>query len=941
MAQENEEGKNPNDSKVNEKVNTLLGDNVAEYWLNALIESAEDAIISKTLDGIISSWNKGAERIFGYTAEEAIGKPVLILIPPDHQNEEPAILGRIRAGERIEHYKTIRRTKDGRLIDISLTVSPIKDAAGKIIGASKIAREITDLKQAEKQIQASEERYRTLFDSIDEGFCIIEMMFDDAGKPVDYRFLEINPAFEKLTGIPSKEALRGTPVSQLVPNLEERWFQMYGNVALTGEPVRAEEGSDAMGRWFDVNAFRVGEHDSRKVAVLFNNITDRKRAEDDLRKSDARLRLALGIAGISTFEINLITDAVQTDEIGREMYGFEKDEPLTFTKVQSHFHPDDYDYVSRSVSSALSPTGSDEFEVEQRIIRTNGETRWIRVRGRAFFEGEGEARRALTCIGTYIDITQHKQAELERERLLNQLETERSKLAYLFTKAPAFVATVRGPQHVFELTNPAYLQLIGHRNVIGKPIREALPEIEGQGYFELLDNVFKTGEPYIGKEISVRLQREPDGVLEERFVDFVYQPVFEQGDSVSGIFVHGIDITDQVQARKEAEEANRAKDEFLATLSHELRTPLNAILGWSQMMMDSKVDEKAQRRALETIHRNARVQAQLIEDILDVSRIISGKLKMEVRPIELAPIIESAVESVLPATQAKEIRLQRVLDSGSSMISGDPNRLQQIVWNLLSNAVKFTPKGGRVQIRLERINSHVEIIVTDTGIGIPPKILPHIFDRFRQADASSTRQHGGLGLGLAIVRHLVEMHGGTVEAESDGEEKGSTFTVRLPLISLRSTEVTLPDAERVHPRADSSMTFECTPELEGLHVLVVEDEEDGRMLVTAVLEKCGAKVTAVDSTREALKALQEERFDILISDIGMPGEDGYSLIRKVRALSPDKGGQIRAAALTAYARVEDRMRGLRAGFQIHLPKPVEPAELIAVVANLAGRHHKE
>jgi PAS domain S-box-containing protein len=700
-------------------------------------------------------------------------------------------------------------TKEGRLIDISLTVSPIRRPDGKIIGASKIAREITDLKQAEKQIQASEERYRTLFNSIDEGFCIIEMMFDDAGKPIDYRFLELNPAFEKLTGIPAEGALRGTPVSQLVPNLEERWFQMYGNVALTGEPVRFEESSDAMGRWFDASAFRVGGEESRKVAILFNNVTERKKGEQ------------------------------------------------------------------------------------------------------------------------------------ERERLLNQLETERAKLAYLFTKAPAFVATVRGPEHVFELTNPAYLQLIGHRNVIGKPVREALPEIEGQGYFELLDKVFKTGEPFVGREISVRLQRELNGVPEERFVDFVYQPVFERGDSVSGIFVHGIDITEQVQARKEAEEANRAKDEFLATLSHELRTPLNAILGWSQMMMDSKVDEKAQRRALETIHRNARVQAQLIEDILDVSRIISGKLKMEVRPIELTPIIESAVESVLPATQAKEIRLQRVLDSGSSMISGDPNRLQQIVWNLLSNAVKFTPKGGRVQIRLERINSHVEIIVTDTGIGIPPKILPHIFDRFRQADASSTRQHGGLGLGLAIVRHLVEMHGGTVEAESDGEGKGSTFIVKLPLINLRSTEVTPREAERVHPRADSSVTFECTPELEGLHVLVVEDEEDGRMLVSAVLEKCGSKVTAVDSTHEALKALQEERFDILISDIGMPGEDGYSLIRKVRGLSPDKGGQIPAAALTAYARVEDRMRVLRAGFQIHLPKPVEPAELVAVVANLAGRHHTE
>ena len=791
------------------RINNLVGEEIAPYWLNALIDSADDAIISKTLEGIITSWNKGAQRIFGYTAEEAIGKPVLMLIPSDHQDEEPAILARIRAGERIEHYETIRKTKDGRLIDISLTVSPIKKPDGEIIGASKIAREITDIKRAKKQIQASEERYRTLFTSIDEGFCIIEMMFDDNGKPVDYRFLEINPAFEKLTGIPAEEALRGTPVSQLVPNFEDRWYQLYGSVALTGQNVRSEEGSEAMGRWFDINAFRVGGEGSKKVAVLFNNVTERKKGEQ------------------------------------------------------------------------------------------------------------------------------------ERERLLNELEAERTKLAYLFSNAPAFVATLRGPKHVFELTNPAYLQLIGHRDVIGKPVREALPEVIGQGFFEILDNVFKTGKAFTGREVTVELRHEPEGPPVQRFVDFVYQPIFEADKAVSGIFVHGIDVTDQVQARKDAEQANRAKDEFLATLSHELRTPLNAILGWSKMMTDSRLSGEDQHRALETIHRNARIQAQLIEDILDVSRIISGKLKLEVRPIELTAVIESAVESILPAAQAKEIRLQRVLDSGSSMISGDSNRLQQIIWNLLSNAVKFTPKGGRVQIRLERINSHVEIIVTDTGTGISPEILPHIFDRFKQADTTSTRKYGGLGLGLAIVRHLVEMHGGTVEAESGGEGRGSTFTVKLPLITLRSIDVMSSDkTERVHPSADRNVPFECTPELEGLHVLVVDDEEDGRMLVTTVLEKCGAKTTAVDSAASAFEALHTERFDILISDIGMPDEDGYSLIRKVRRLSSAEGGQIPAAALTAYARVEDRMKVLRAGFQIHLPKPVEPAELIAVIASLAGRHHK-
>jgi PAS domain S-box-containing protein len=779
---------------------------ISALWLSAIIESAEDAIISKTLDGIVTSWNKGAERIFGYTAEEMVGKPIIILIPENHQNEEPKILRQIRMGERIEHYETVRKRKDGTLIDISLTVSPIKTPEGKIVGASKIAREITELKQAKKQLNESNERYRTLFNSIDEGFCIIEVVFDRENQPVDYRFIEVNPSFEKLTGIPVTEALSGKTVREIIPNFEERWIELYGRIALTGEPARFEEGSEAMNRWFDVYGFRVGGESSRKIAILFNNTTERKLAE------------------------------------------------------------------------------------------------------------------------------------LERERLLKQLETERFRLAYLFTQAPAFVATLRGPEHVFEMTNPAYLQLIGHRDSIGKPVREVLPEVAGQGFFEILDDVFRSGKPYIGNEIPIMLQRVPNGLLEERFVNFAFQPIFESDDSVYGIFAHGIDITEQVQARRDAEAANRSKDEFLATLSHELRTPLNAILGWSRMLGDTQMSPEVREKAIEIIQRNTHLQAQLIDDILDVSRIISGKLRLEVRPIELASVVESAIESIVPAASAKEIRIQSVLDSGGSMISGDPDRLQQVIWNLLSNAIKFTPKGGRVQIRLERINSHIEIIVSDSGMGIPEDILPYIFERFRQADSASTRRYGGLGLGLAIVRHLVEMHGGTVEAESKGENQGATFTIKLPLIAIRSIEMpSKNNTDREHPTADKNLAFECEPELQDLHILVVDDEEDGLTLIKTVLEKCGAKVTAVNSAADAWRSLQETRPDVILSDIGMPGEDGYSLIKKIRALPEDKGGKTPAAALTAYARAEDRMRVLRAGFQIHLPKPIEPAELVAVVANLSGR----
>ncbi len=415
-------------------------------------------------------------------------------------------------------------------------------------------------------------------------------------------------------------------------------------------------------------------------------------------------------------------------------------------------------------------------------------------------------------------------------------------------------------------------------------------------------------------------------------------PLRDEDGRVVRWFGTNTDVEELRSALKQAEDANRMKDEFLATLSHELRTPLTSILGWARMLSGGQLSEAHTARALETIERNAKAQSQLIEDILDVSRVITGKLRLEVQPVDLTALIESSIDAVLPAAEAKGIRLQRVLDSGASMVSGDPARLQQVVWNLLSNAIKFTPKDGRVQVKLERIDSHVEIIVTDNGQGISPDVLPFVFERFRQADSTSTRAHGGLGLGLAIVRHLVEMHGGTVEAESYGKDHGSAFTVKLPLVAVRSLNVRrASDAERVHPTASNGSAFHCPPELNGLRLLVVDDEEDTRVLLKMVLEKCGAFVTTASSAREAIAALKETRPDVLISDLGMPDEDGYALIKQVRALSEKDGGNTPSAALTAYARVEDRMKVLRSGFQIHIPKPVEPAELVAVVANLAGR----
>ena len=389
--------------------------------------------------------------------------------------------------------------------------------------------------------------------------------------------------------------------------------------------------------------------------------------------------------------------------------------------------------------------------------------------------------------------------------------------------------------------------------------------------------------------------------------------------------------------RAEAEGANRAKDEFLSILSHELRTPLNAILGWSAMLRQRTLSQDKVLRALETIERNAKSQAQLIEDILDISRIITGKLRLQVRPVNLVPVIESAIESVRLAAEAKSIRLQSRIDSQAGLLLGDANRLQQVLWNLLSNALKFTPKDGRVEIRLERVNSHAEITVSDTGPGISSEFLPFVFDRFRQHDSTTTRSYGGLGLGLAIVRQLVELHGGTVTVVSPGIGQGTTFTVTLPAMIIPQPPS---DPEPLNSIVEAKRRVEASPSLEGLQILVVDDEADALELLNTILQNNGAEVIAVASVKQALTIIEtatDRSPDVLVSDIGMPDEDGYSLIRKLRQLEAQRGGRLPAIALTAYAGSDDRRQALLAGFQMHLTKPVDAAELVAVVASLTGR----
>jgi signal transduction histidine kinase/CheY-like chemotaxis protein len=548
--------------------------------------------------------------------------------------------------------------------------------------------------------------------------------------------------------------------------------------------------------------------------------------------------------------------------------------------------------------------------------------------------------------GTLVMGDQVQAGLLDRALLVQEanalLDAERRHLRSLFEQAPGFTAFLRGPQHVFELANDAYYQVVGHREIIGRPVREALPEVAGQGFFELLDEVFTSAKPFVGRGMKARLQRQAGAELDEVYMDLVYQPILDADGDVSGIFVQGHDMTEQHRleveaarllereklARAEAERANRLKDEFLATVSHELRTPLTAVLGWVQMLRTGQIGTEDRRaRALETIERNARAQSNLIEDLLDVSRIMSGKLQLQVEAIAVGDLVEAALESARPAATAKELELTSSVDPAAHLM-GDAGRVQQIIWNLLSNAVKFTPSGGTVSISVRRDGGSVDIDVTDSGQGIAPAFLAHVFEPFRQAEGSSTRKHGGLGLGLAIVKHLVELHGGTISVASEGAGRGTTFSVKLPTTISRGDALA-----GLTPPPESARVLDCPPQLRGLRVLIVDDEEDTRELLQAILERCGVQVETAGSAADGVMAFERMRPDILLSDISMPGEDGYSLLRRVREL-PDDIGRAPAVALTGHARGEDRTRALLAGFKAHVPKPIDPRELVAVLASL-------
>jgi signal transduction histidine kinase/PAS domain-containing protein/ActR/RegA family two-component response regulator len=720
------------------------------------------------------------------------------------------------------------------------------------------------------------------------------------------------------------------------------------------------------------------------------DIIERARAEMVLRESKQRMDFIIGVAELGEWELNLDDGSTRRSPRHDLIFGYASPPPeWTLETFLDHVLPDDRAHVEATFRASVQDGTA--WECEADIRRADGEVRSIWVRGRLLHpKGEGEG--PLRMLGTVADITERRRdalALLERTRLaelsaevgraLTQSDGLREMLhrcaEVMVERLDAAFARIWTLDHagtMLELQASAgmYTHLDGpHGRVpmgqfkIGLIAQERRPHLTNQ----VLGDPRVSDQEWAAREGMVAFAGYPL-VVEDRLLGvaalFARRPLTDATlhslAAVADAIALGIErkrgeeerarlLESEQRARQEAEATNRIKDEFLATLSHELRTPLNAILGWTHMLRSGRLGESDAERALETIERNTRSQVQLIEDLLDVSRIISGKLRLEVRPIELAEVIHAAVDAVRPGAQAKEIRLQVLVDPHAGLVSGDGDRLQQVVWNLLSNAVKFTPKGGRIQLRLERVNSHVEIAVSDSGRGIEADFLPHIFDRFRQADGSSTRSHGGLGLGLSIVNQLVELHGGTVYAHSEGKDQGATFVVQLPCLAARPSPLLDSESEsRRHPTADGSDgparpdggADDCPPALDGLRVLVVDDEDDNRSLLGALLERCGSQVMTARSASEGFEAFVSWHPEVLVSDIGMPGEDGYSLIRKVRVWEARHGSnrsRVPAVALTAYARTEDRVQALRAGFQVHVPKPIEPVELVAFVASLAGR----
>jgi PAS domain S-box-containing protein len=889
-----------------------------DLFLKCLLEANVDGIIAFDREFRYTTWNRAMERISGVKREDVLGKCAFDLFPCLKATGEDEFYFEALAGRSVvasNRPYTIPQSGCKGFFDGYY--SPRHDEKGEVIGGVAIVRDVTDRKITEAA--ALDEHRRLAFHVENTPLAVIEWDHE-------FKVLRWSPAAQKLFGWSAEEVL-GKHFSEWKFVVQEDLHvvnqvgrrqnqgQEHHNISRNRNYNKLE--SILHCEWYNSALY----NEAGKLVSVLSLVLDvsvAKRIEDALRKSEAQYRLLfesnpqpMWVYDLATLRFLAVNDAAVRH------YGYSRAEFLDMT-IKDIRPPED---VQSLVDHLESRDAGPDYAGEWRHRKKDGTDINVEITASLLTFAGRPAEFVLVQ-----DVTVRKKAE-------SALRISEDRYRDLVDNSHELICTHDLEGRVLSV-NPWAARVLGYPQeaIIGTNIRKGLlPE-----YRDRFDEYLRA----VTTEGSARgVMKVRTATGEIRLWEY-YNTLRTEG--VEQPIVRGMahDVTERRQALKrekearlEAEAANRVKDEFLSTLSHELRTPLTAIMGWADLLLHDEVEPDRRRTAIETIFRNANSQCQLINDLLEVSRIITGKLRLDFVACELHSVIEAAAESIRPTAEAKGVRLQVLLEPNVGPVFGDHERLQQVVWNLLSNGVKFTRKGGLVQVTLQRINSHVEIVVNDTGVGIKSDFLPHVFDRFRQADGSTTRNYGGLGLGLAIVRHLVELHGGTAWAESAGEDQGSKFTVRLPSMTTSEHQ---PIEVLSQPAISAIETRDRQPaSLQGLRVLVVDDEHDARTLLTAMLERCGAQVVAVGSAREGLDSIQGWMPDVLLADIGMPVEDGYALIKKVRALPRERGGHTPALALTAYARTEDRARALAEGYQVHLAKPVDRYELAGVIANLA------
>ena len=901
----------------------MSGETFSQNLLHAsLIEASVDGLLAFDRECRYVAWNRAMESITGVSRDEVLGKCAFDVFPFLKETGESKFLLDALAGKNVvTENRPYAIPETGRAGFFEGYYSPLRNERGEVVGGIAIIRDITERKRAEELVNEAHQRLSSHVENTP--LAVVEW-------DKDYRVSRWLPSAEKLFGWKAEEVL-GKSVDEwkfVVPEdldavygISERQSKGLDQHSVSRNRNYTKDGQILHNEWYN----SVLHDDSGRLTSVLSlvlDVTARTRVEEVMRASEEQYRLlfesnplAMWVYDLETLKFLAVNNATV------EQYGYAREQFLEMT-IEQIRPPEDvprlHDYLA---------LGSSDFDRagEWRHQKNNGDIITVEITAHQLdFSG----RHAELVMA--VDITERKLAEaalVESEDRYRDLVDNSHELMCTHDLEGRIISV-----------NPWAARVLGYKQeaLIGLQIREGLmPEYRDQ-FDEYLREIRENG--FARGIMKVRTAEGETRVWE------YYNTLRTQG--VQSPIVRGMahDVTERRQALKrekearlEAETANRLKDEFLSTLSHELRTPLTAIIGWSKLLIDGEVEPDKRPRALETIARNARFQAHLIDDLLEVSRIITGKLRLEFSSCDLRPVIEAVVESLRPTAEAKAVQLDLWLEPDVALIYGDVDRLRQVIWNLLSNAVKFTPRNGSVQVKLQRDKTHVAIAVRDSGEGIKRDFLPHVFERFSQSDGSTTREHGGLGLGLAIVRHLVELHGGAVRAESPGEGLGSTFIVTLPLMAASGAQAERPKFEGDELRVAEAGRIAHSPSLEGLRLLIVDDELDFRDLVTVMMGQYGAVVKTAASAAEALGYVEDWNPDVLVADIGMRDEDGYGLIRKVRALSTAKGGSTPALALTAYTREDDRLRALSAGYQIHLAKPITGPELAAAVANLAGR----